>query len=510
MAVTQISKITHRKGVIEDLPQLDIGELGWAYDQRRLFIGNAPYPHDQVHPDFPAAGETPGLNVTEILTNESNLLELANSYRYQGEAAGYPHETVQRSLISKLDEYVSVKDYGAVGDGNTDDTEAIRLAIADLYTRSTNPAIRRVLFFPAGVYLITGTIEIPSYAHFAGEGRESSIVLFINTSQEVGAAWATTETGVNNVVFRDIGLETEVDAFLIYLESAYRILLDNVRLAGAGQSLLTDPASNKSLLVIASETSGDSTVTPSELILVKQCLFESADAGIRLLDNTRNVVIAQNEFSLLRTGVTGTAVSHTRLSLNTFQNVVRHGVYFDANSHYNSTHFNSFINVANNVLDPNISFLGSNNLAIGDMFDRSQPLGVNVFINNKKSIAFENARQLAVGSYVRETGDTITVTSGASEAPLIALPLQQYNAFRVDFSFTRDVPGGRATRTGYLKASVDLTSPVVWDEEYSENLDPEFRFSFYRDGTVLRINGTLLSNVLAANGTLTYSITRLS
>jgi hypothetical protein len=44
MAIVQISKIRVRTGSINDLPQLDEGELGWASDERRLFIGNPPDP----------------------------------------------------------------------------------------------------------------------------------------------------------------------------------------------------------------------------------------------------------------------------------------------------------------------------------------------------------------------------------------------------------------------------------------------------------------------------------
>jgi hypothetical protein len=42
MAIVQISKIVHRTGANEDLPQLDIGELGYATDTGNLYIGNDP------------------------------------------------------------------------------------------------------------------------------------------------------------------------------------------------------------------------------------------------------------------------------------------------------------------------------------------------------------------------------------------------------------------------------------------------------------------------------------
>jgi hypothetical protein len=41
MAIVQISRITQRKGLAEDLPQPLAGaELGWCTDTRQLFIGN--------------------------------------------------------------------------------------------------------------------------------------------------------------------------------------------------------------------------------------------------------------------------------------------------------------------------------------------------------------------------------------------------------------------------------------------------------------------------------------
>ena len=42
MAETIIAKIQVRRGELEDLPALDEGELGYALDNHRLFIGNKP------------------------------------------------------------------------------------------------------------------------------------------------------------------------------------------------------------------------------------------------------------------------------------------------------------------------------------------------------------------------------------------------------------------------------------------------------------------------------------
>jgi hypothetical protein len=42
MAIVQISKIQHRTGANTDLPQLDIGEIGFSTDTQQVFIGNDP------------------------------------------------------------------------------------------------------------------------------------------------------------------------------------------------------------------------------------------------------------------------------------------------------------------------------------------------------------------------------------------------------------------------------------------------------------------------------------
>ena len=64
MAIVQISRIQHRRGLKEQLPQLAAGELGWAVDSQELYIGNGT-----------VADGAPAVGNTEILSTKTNLFE---------------------------------------------------------------------------------------------------------------------------------------------------------------------------------------------------------------------------------------------------------------------------------------------------------------------------------------------------------------------------------------------------------------------------------------------------
>jgi len=64
--------------------------------------------------------------------------------------------TIERTLADRFADVVNVKDFGAKGDGTTDDTVAIQAAIAAVVTAETYS-----IYLPAGVYIVTGTLTWP-------------------------------------------------------------------------------------------------------------------------------------------------------------------------------------------------------------------------------------------------------------------------------------------------------------------------------------------------------------
>jgi hypothetical protein len=79
---------------------------------------------------------------------------------------------VQRTVQNKLREYVSVKDFGAVGNGIVDDTNAIKAAIDYALT------VEKSVYFPAGDYLWTANNYSISVSRGFGDFTQRSLRLF--------------------------------------------------------------------------------------------------------------------------------------------------------------------------------------------------------------------------------------------------------------------------------------------------------------------------------------------
>jgi hypothetical protein len=188
----QISRIQVRRGKENSgsgLPQLASGELAWSIDAQNLWIGNG-----SVAEGAPYVGNTKILTQNDLGSN-GNILDLItyqykkNDYSIVTGTAGANYPFV-RDIQTKLDEVqVSVVDFGAAGDGTTDDTASIQLAVNQLFLNSINISdlnTRVTLHFPAGTFVISGTIYVPSYTTITGAGREKTVIKFNNLHSTPG------------------------------------------------------------------------------------------------------------------------------------------------------------------------------------------------------------------------------------------------------------------------------------------------------------------------------------
>jgi len=202
MAVVQISRIQIRRGQANQgtgFPQLASGELGWAIDTQQLYIGNGA-----VSEGSPSVGNTRILTQTDLSGTSNLLQQLQHIYRVNdvsvitGPNVNTP---VQRSLQTRLDDFVNTADFGTRGDGigtstANDDTNALQRAINQLFLNDTTKAYsntvagtakRVVLQMPAGQYNISSTIYIPSYASLIGAGADKTVIYYNPVSTITGA-----------------------------------------------------------------------------------------------------------------------------------------------------------------------------------------------------------------------------------------------------------------------------------------------------------------------------------
>jgi hypothetical protein len=408
VAIVQISRITQRKGLESDLPQPLAGaELGWAIDQRRLFIGNGT-----LEDGAPVVGNT------EVLTEFSDILSFATQYTYQGAAAGYtvqtgltPGDPVAQSLQSRLDSIAVITAFGATGNGTTDVTADINRALFQMFCRSTNPAARRSLYFPAGTYIITDTLNIPPNCQLYGDGPDSTIISFnvqnwnssvayaagvlvyntattlyyrsnfavpvgsaINSTNPDGDPYWTAEslpeymlqtadslqqTGVN-IGTNGASLPGNVEIYSmkfvsnqvhngILVEYANRCVFDNVTVQGPlTQIELVDAGDD-----VAAVRWSSSVSAVSRNVTWNNCKFSGFSYATDTDQQIQGVTFSNCDFDTLHQGIIlGGAVpvnggaTGVRIVQNTFDNIHSQGIIVDGVSH-NATAYNTFYDVGN-------------------------------------------------------------------------------------------------------------------------------------------------------------------
>jgi hypothetical protein len=81
-----------------------------------------------------------------------------------------PEISRNRQNARYAEDVVNVKDFGAVGDGVTDDTAAIQAAL------DATLAIKKPLYIPAGTYIISGEIDITDTCSVIGDGSRQTVL----------------------------------------------------------------------------------------------------------------------------------------------------------------------------------------------------------------------------------------------------------------------------------------------------------------------------------------------
>jgi len=515
MAVTQISQIQVRWGLQSDIGQLAAGEFAWAVDTQRLYIGNGT-----VEEGAPVNG------ITEVITGAFDATEILGNYTYKGNLGGYevvtgPNESnpIVRAFQYKIDDFVNVRDFGASGTGNTDDTAAIQRALYELYNRQsaiTGQRTRRALRFNAGSYRIDGNLYIPPYVTLIGEGMDNVKLVFTN-----GSASLTTNTGAPTNVFSTVPkypyavnvsgmtLQGLSDTDILQIDGSTDIVFSDVAFVG--------PRNMPTTLTGAGCVRIKSTVKKTSGIYFNRCTFTGLGyaAHITSATGTSDIVFDNCRFAELVSAVhtdSATGIpSKIKISKSVFVDIFSSAINGAVGVTGIISTGNSFVNVgskyqgdetANSAWDPVIVFRANNNYSISDIFERSIAISQTyprissdgfsiVYLSVDEWFGLGTARSMPGKKYTLPTGESFTIP-----LPAVAHGIINYSAVR-----------DNSVRSGSIKFS-SVNNVLVYDDEYTETSDIGLSMQIVIINNTITLSGATVNNNAAT--ILSFDVKTLS
>lgn len=420
MAVLEISRIQVRRGQENQtgVPALAGGEFGWAADTEHLYIGLRR-----------EDGGARDANVRVLTENDLftviTTLDLGYTYRSDTNPAitapTYGGLAYQRPIRTKLDEFVSVKDFGVKGTGGADvDSALIQVAVDNLFldplktTSEYGELSAKVLYFPAGVYNIDTPIFVPRYTTIIGEGIGKTIINLISNDSHAfqtvdsdpdnaypsratfdhnGIGTGITQPNYFHIEGMTVQYSTTTDVTkcveLISLDCSENATIRNVRFGGNHQ--VGDGSTSTYGAIRLRGYSGELASTKNALI--DKCEFDGFVYCIGSNYDVINPVIQNSTFINSAIGVLFNYPSkddnadvgprNSRILNNNFENIEYQGIYVGPNTtEYETNHVsmnNRFYNCGNLGLgkatatgSPIISFFSDGNSSINDWFDRKE------------------------------------------------------------------------------------------------------------------------------------------
>lgn len=518
MAVVQISRIQHRRGRENfgtGLPQLASGELGWAIDTRSLYIGNGA-----VSEGAPFVGNT------KILTEADDLLELAGQYAYKrgviqtGVSIGSP---VERTIQDKLDDVVSIRDFGVNGLSTEGDvSEQFQRAIDQLFINSATKgsyASRVVLHIPAGQYVLTQPLYIPPFANIRGDGKDKTFIsstaenfAFVTVNEDsVPGVYQRKDTATTLNQPREITLSGFTLSYsgyfqpAILLETCRDSTFEDIKIVGAWNSSLTptsdyigirlDPKADSNVTscnnnrFINFDIEGFAQAVTSDYDVFYNtwdtCTFDTCGYGFYLGVNAAGGV--QQKYG----------PSYSTITNCTFDNIYNQGIYIE-NGKFNTSENNTFLNVGNHLGSSNqaetsvIQFNDRNNVSVNDYFTRTTDLLMfklpvdDPDAQDAGSVLNPNFNVNPSG-YIAEVGgyknylNNFTVYSPIGElddyTPFLQLPADQdRGTIEIDYHYKCNLGSSdnvfRKGKITLVYNKDDGASPVSFSDEYLHTGDP--------------------------------------
>lgn len=222
-----------------------------------------------------------------------------------------------RSSLSKMRDFVSVLDFGAVGDNVNDDTAAIQAAVNAVIANGGG-----TVYVPPGSYKVTATITLGASVSIIGLGKLAT--KFYPTAAITGFLFSYkpvsfTTTGIVLSDFSVIGNATTLgaaDLQNLTFVTIQRVYMDSFTNSGQVHVSLNNVEDSTIAESAFMSIHGDGIFmqTNSNNNVVRGCTFNaagSAAVGVNLDNTTQNTVIIGNNFEGASVGNTGVIAGGT-------------------------------------------------------------------------------------------------------------------------------------------------------------------------------------------------------
>lgn len=259
--------------------------------------------------------------------------------------------TASYALNAKSNNVYNVKDYGAVGDGTTNDTTAIQTAI-----NAVKVAGFGTVYFPDGTFVITGPLTIPSNPQcdisLEGEGSNISIIKQTSNANAIyfdmndGSGWANDyQVAIKSLAFKTSGqastaIHVTYGTLQYSQHSNISVDINDVHIYSDGSNYW-----NNGIIL---ESAWNFRIS-NTMVIGKTGSSPYNGTGLEIRRMCVNGSINQSQFNFWKTGIFVNTVDYTSAGMNTeglfldqiYMVPVNYGVYVKGNKTFYNAPFNS-------------------------------------------------------------------------------------------------------------------------------------------------------------------------
>ena len=205
----------------------------------------------------------------------------------------------ERTLQETLDDYCSIKSFGAKGDSHADDSEYIFNAIVAINKAGNEPQYYRTIFFPSGIYKVSSkSIPLPTGVHLKGEGIGRTIIKSSDLTKSLlmsmddnfnyinSTSFGNNSSQIKYIQVEDMTFDTSNDVItsLLSLGSSNCVYFKNVEFIGNQNSNIIHISNSLSL-------------NNSFNIVFENCIFNNGSNAIVSSANIEHMVIKNCVFN---------------------------------------------------------------------------------------------------------------------------------------------------------------------------------------------------------------------